>query len=168
MPRDHGRICASTHQTREHQIHRNHDGRLRSISGTTRKRSLLSISRSTSPLRPSGLQSSPGALHVHDHATPATRNDLLVEIIFSKIGRFVHGLLSGVVWLRWIELLPLLTTCAAYPLFNSVLAANLEPLLPATMQVYATHRMAHPLPHITPRTPPSYPGHHCLPDSRQG
>ena len=35
---------------------------------------------------------------------------------------------------RWIELLPLLTTTAAYPLFNCVLAANLEPLLPSSLR----------------------------------
>ena len=35
---------------------------------------------------------------------------------------------------RWILLLPLLTTTAAFPLFNRVLAANLEALLPPRLR----------------------------------
>ena len=35
---------------------------------------------------------------------------------------------------RWIMLLPIITTTAAFPLFNQVLAANLEALLPARLR----------------------------------
>ena len=46
--------------------------------------------------------------------------------------------LSFVAWAllvaRWVMLLPLLTTTAAFPLFNRVLAVNLQPLLPGELK----------------------------------